>query len=772
MIASAVLALLSAWGVQYADSRVLLALPVVAWPATALLAWVLLGARPALVLLVVGWTLVRADWLLERHHPPALAGRDVVVTGVVCDFAREDADATRFLLCIDDGGPGALPERCVHLGWYEDAPPVRPGQRWQLLLRLRPPRGLANPGAFDFEHWLYVRGIGATGYVRRSPLNRPLPASARDCPVGRMRDGLVQRVKAALGNHPALGYVLGVVAGATHRLEDDDWELMRATGTTHLLAISGLNIAMVAAPWLWFMQMLGRLWPPLAGRRSLGLLIGLAVAVLYSALSGFAVATVRALVMLAAATALALLRRQAALPELLAAAVLAQLALDPAAVTSAGFALSFAGVAWLMLLSRPPPGGQRPSRAWVRSGLQLGEAQFVLGLGLAPLSLAWFQQLSLIAPLTNLLAVPVFTLLVMPLALAGSALLYLCPGAAAWLLRASADVVGQLMSVLALVAGSGLAIWRSAAVSWDALLLAATAALLLCWWRPLPWRGCALLLMLPIVCGVRAPRVQLAVTVMDVGQGLAVLVRTPNHALLYDAGPAFRRRDAGESVVEPVLRRLGLHHLDVLMLSHDDQDHAGGAASVLRAFPTGVLVAPRPPAPGVAARFRQCEQGLAWTWDGVRFRVLSPPAGDRWASDNDGSCVLWIEAPAASVLLPGDIGRAREMALGAAGALQRADLVLAPHHGSRSSSGDALVGALRARFVVFSAGHRNRWGFPAPEVRQRWAAGGACLLDTAASGALTFVTDHDGVLQVLSRQRIEGAHLWTADVSRRPPCRD
>jgi competence protein ComEC len=257
--------------------------------------------------------------------------------------------------------------------------------------------------------------------------------------------------------------------------------------------------------------------------------------------------------------------------------------------------------------------------------------------------------------------------------------------------------------------------------------------------------------------------------VLDVGQGLSVLVQTANHALLYDAGPAFRSRDAGTSVVLPALRALGVRHLDALLISHDDADHRGGAGAVLRGFPAATLIAG---APGRfdARSFRRCDTGASWTWDGVQFRLVGAGATPRTPkSDNDASCLLLVGS--GRLLLPGDIGARREGELVRGGFIAETELVLAPHHGSRRSSGASFVEATRPRFVVMSAGYRNRWGFPASEVVQRWERAGACILSTADTGATIFGFSGAARAQILHRQRIDGARLWTARPVGRPDCR-
>ncbi|GMW05509.1 MAG: DNA internalization-related competence protein ComEC/Rec2 [Gammaproteobacteria bacterium] len=772
-------ALAGAWFLQQAHAPQLLALPAACWALAGLCAWWLAGARVALVLLACGWTLVRAGWLLDAQLPEALAGQDVLVRGVVCDFPRSDPQAVRFVLALDAGRQSAaLPSR-VYLSWFDRAPPIRPGERWQLRVRLRPPRGLRNPGGFDFERWLYVRGIGASGYVRESRLNRPLDDAGPACALGAARGFLAERIAAALGTHPAAGHVLGVAVGATHRLTDDDWELLRRTGTTHLLAISGLNIAMVAAPFLLAGPWLSRIWSGFAGQANAGLAPAVLAATAYSALSGFEVSTVRALVMLMAAALLLTCRRRIEALDVLGTAAMALLVLDPQGVVSVSFWLSFLAVGWLLVAASRSAGrvAERSSSSVVlratsqlrRAGGDLLRAQAVLGLGLAPVTLAWFQQVSVVAPLTNLVAVPVFSVLVMPLALLGGVLVVPAPESGAAVLRLAADVTGGLLTLLRIAADAPLTVWEPLPAGTSGLLMATVAAAWLCWWAPLPLRACAVALLLPALLGGSRERPQLQVTALDVGQGLAVLVQTPRHALLYDAGPAFRLRDAGESVVLPALRSSGVGQLDAVVISHDDQDHAGGAGSVLRRFPQALLLTPE--GSRLRARRRQhCAAGLAWRWDGVLFRIVAPDPRATTISDNDRSCVLHVMAPGFSVLLPGDIERRQEDALAYAGLIETTDVVVAPHHGSRSSSGPALVAATRPRFVVFSTGYRNRWGFPATQVRERWAATGACLLDTAGDGAIRIASGDGGAPRLRRRERIDAAHLWTAGAGERPPC--
>lgn len=738
-------------------------------PLAALGTWWFAGGRAAAVVLLAGWTLLRAQWVLEDRWPESLAGTDVLVRGTICEFPKRDADALRILLVTEAAPP--LPQR-LHLGWYDAPSAVRPGERWQFRVRLKPPRGLSNPGGFDFEQWLYRRGIGATGYVRPSSVNRRLPGDPSVCPTAGFRAHLAGRIAAILEGRHAAPYIVGIAVGATHGLQPADWELLRRTGTTHLMAISGLNIAMVAVPFLWLGRIAVRLWPALGilVPSGAGLVPSLVAAAGYSALAGFEVSTVRACIMLLLAALIVHRGRRISGPDLLGAAAVMILVLDPFAVLTASFWLSFAGVAWLILAAagwRVTPRDAAEATTLKRWRVALayaatfGRVQLLLGLGLAPFTLAWFAQVSVIAPLTNLVAVPVFSLLVMPLTLAGAALLPL--GGGDLLLPLAADVLAVLLAGLERAAQWPAALWQPPPVTAVGVAFAAASVVMLCWPRPLALRWVAGLGLLPIVFGARnaPPDGVMRVVALDVGQGLSVLVQTPHHALLYDAGPAFRSREAGSSVVIPALRALGVRRLDALVVSHDDADHKGGAQAVLQAFPAAMLIATA--AHGLqAGSFQRCDTGRRWSWDGAQFRLIGPDATRvRPASDNDASCILEVRHAGGSVLLPGDIGQRRERDLAAHGLVRHVNVVLAPHHGSRSSSGEAFVAATGAQLAVMSAGYRNRWGFPAAEVMQRWAGQGACVLSTADTGALTLEFAARQLFTISRRQRLDGARLWT-----------
>lgn len=720
-----------AWGLaQFCGAVALLSLPALPHPGTFIL------ATPLVLAATVSprWRWLTAFWLgaalaawqadrrLDDQLDVLLDGEVVEVTGRIIGLVDHDARRQRFRFRIESGEfhgrPVALP-REVRLAIY-DPLEVAPGERWRWKVKLRRPRGFANPGGFDYERWLFAEGLGATGYVRE--LHR---AARLDAASGEWRAGVAGRF-AAVAEGPAAGLLRGLATGDRGGISVAQWDVLRLTGTAHLMAISGLHIALVAglalalASWLRRRLLPGAslAWPPLfAGT----------VAGIYGALAGFDVPVQRALVA-AAIVLLALgLRRRVAGGQLFGFALAAVLLLDPLAPLDTGFWLSFGAVAAILFTLA----GRRPAGAKIAGALAVQAGLFVL---MAPLVLASFGRVPLLSPLANLVAIPVFDGFVVPLVLLGLLLLP-WPEVAGVVLAVPARVLEYLFEFLELLADADLALTPAAAPAWT--LFAATAGLLLLAVpRAVPARMLALWLLLPaagFMAGIAHQPPPLAVHFLDVGQGLAVVVETPRHTLVYDTGPKFGDNDAAAFVVVPFLEARG-RQPDIVMVSHGDNDHAGGLATVAARFPRARLT----------GRARQSDvadcAGMSWEWDSIEFRVLHPSPGT--ATDNDASCVLRIRAGDFTVLLTGDIEAAAEARLVRAhGSEIAADVALVPHHGSRTSSSRALVKAIGARLVISATGHGNQWGFPRPDIVKRWRDNGAVLLDTGAQGCISIVFD-------------------------------
>ena len=704
---------------------------------------------------------------------PALERVDLEVVGVVAGLPRPGAQGVRFPFEIEAARRGADPvrvPRLVSLGWsagFDDEAAPRPaqralaaGQRWRFTVRLRRPHGQMNPHGHDHELALFEQGVRATGQVRDAPA--ALLAETGAWRVDRWR----QRVRDAIGRAVPDARVAGVLAalavGDQAAISRDDWGVFRDTGVAHLMSISGLHVTMFA--WL-AGGLLRAAW---SRRRRAALLLpaptaarwgGLAAAAAYAAFAGWGVPAQRTVWMIGVAALLRSVGRRWPWPLVLLAAACAVTAFDPWALLQPGFWLSFTAVGILLAsapggasreadAAPPPPPGTAAgrlaaaARRLARAAAGGVRTQAVATVALTPLTLVYFQQVSLVGFVANLAAIPLVTLLVTPLALLGVAFAPLWT-AAAWL-------VGRLAAFLGWLAGWPGAVWAPGAAPWWAQAAGLLGGLLLVLPLPARVRLAALPLALPLLLPPHAlpPHGAFELLAADVGQGSAVLVRTRHRLLVYDSGPRYARdSDAGGRVLLPLLRALGEPRVDLLVVSHRDSDHAGGAGALLRGVPVARLsssLEPGHPLLVAGVPHTRCEAGQRWEWDGVRFEVLHPPAEAyaRPARPNRLSCVLRVEGEAAapgrprSALLAGDIERGDEAALVAArGAALASEVLLVPHHGSRTSSSAAFVEAVRPRVAVVQAGYLNRFGHPAPEVAARYAAAGATLVDTARCGA-------------------------------------
>jgi competence protein ComEC len=737
----------------------------------------------------LGATGLRADLLLRDALAAELEGVDLDVTGVVASLPQRGGTGLRFRFDVESARlrdqPVAVPAR-VSLGWFigfHDDAALTPqqqslaaGQRWRFAVRLRRPHGHLNPHGFDHELHLFEQGVRATGTVRDTPARLLAPAAGH--PVERLRQRVRDAIEAHVDDRRAAGVLAALSIGDQGAIDREDWELFRHTGVAHLVSISGLHITMfawgasllIAAAWRRVAPLSTWVPAPQAGRWG-----GLAAAAAYALCSGWGVPAQRTVWMLAVATWLHGGGRHWPWPLVLLAAAVVVTALDPWALLQPGFWLSFAAVGLLMASSPaheaalPAADGDRwtARRAAASRSLRAAlRSQIIATLGLTPLTLVFFQQVSMVGFIANLLAIPVVTLLVTPLALLGALF------APLWWLAAL--VVRGLCTALGGLADVPGAVWSvPAAPPWAQAAGLAGAVLLI---LPLPWRlrllalPLALPLLMPVVARPEAGRFD--VLAVDVGQGTAVLVRTRGHVLLYDTGPQYSRdSDAGQRVLLPLLRARGDWPLDLLMLSHRDADHVGGARALLGAGAAATLsgsLEDGHPLRALASSSGRCEAGQAWQWDGVRFEVLHPPAsayGGGWKS-NGMSCVLRVWGPQGSMLLAGDIERAQEAALVVAnpGAL-RSDVLIVPHHGSKTSSTAAFLDAVQPSVAIVQSGYRNRFGHPAQEIVDRYVARGIVVRDSPGCGAWQWPGDRQG--QGVCQRDV--ARRYWHHVPQRPP---
>lgn len=691
----------------------------------------------SLLLLGTAWAIWRGALAMDARLPHALEGRDIEVVGRLVDLPQVGPAASRFTLNIEsavlDGKPLRLRGRAT-VSWYAGAPALPPCSRWHLLLRLKRPRGLLDPGSADSERSALERGIVATGYVRDDPDNARL-SKTRWCVDG-VRDAIAHGIATRVRHRHDAALLKAFAVGDTRDLAQHDWAVARANGVSHLIAISGFHVGVAAIFGVWLAMLLYAMLPRLGlwlPRSQAQAAAALMAAGIYLALAGFGLPTVRTLIMIAVVALARCSRRSSSGAHSLALAMIAILLVDPLAVLSAGFWLSFVGVSFLMLCL------QARGRGWRAFVHELTAGQLLMTVALLPLTMWFFGQASLVGALSNLIAVPLVSFAIVPCALVGMVLMWLCPPLAIPVLWLAAHLVHAQWWLLERMASWPGANWYLPSVQPVALALALCGALWLFMPRGVPLRWLGALLFLPLLWPTIRPPAEggFRVWVLDVGQGLSVLVQTHGHAMVYDAGARYPSGfNLGEAVVLPSIHALGIDRLDVLMISHGDNDHAGGAGVVAAAFPTAARYAGEPAR--MSMPMTQCLAGQSWRWDGVSFRVLNPRhalAG----KNNDNSCVLLIQGPAGRLLLTGDISSAVEPDVAAALGPGPAPVMLVPHHGSKTSSAPAFIRAVHPPFVVVSAGWRNRFGHPRPEVVARYAHAGVPMFNTATEGAIPLV---------------------------------
>ena len=739
-------------------------LPSLYW--FALLPFCLLGCRYHVGLRLFTWAVAGFLWaffcatnILSQQLATEIEGVNLELTGKVVSLPLVRPGMMRFELepysLFDHAGRAWPVPGKIRLSWYQNRVEIIPGQIWRLQVRLKRPYGFMNPGGLDYEGWLFQRQLRATGYVLQR-LENTLLAEGDGEYLQRLRYALRSKLVGVLGQAPNAALLLPLIIGERGSMSSEHWRILTATGTNHLMAISGLHIGFIAFLAFWLMRII---WP-LGGPTSLflaspyaAMLSALVCAAVYAALAGFAIPTQRALAMLVVFLGLRLLHRQTAATHIMALALLAVLLIDPFAVLSAGFWLSFAAFSVILygMNSRLDTQG-----LWWR----WGRVQLLLAIGLIPLLIFWFQQIPLLGMPANIIAVPWVSIFTVPLALLGALVLTISEPAGAFVLQLALKSVDIIWSVLTFLAALEFAVIPVQHRSWPVLLLAAAGVALLLMPAGLPGRYLGLVFFLPLAFPVtQKPRAgELHFTALDVGQGLAVVLRTQHHVLLYDTGARYSGRfNAGSAVISPYLRSLGITELDKLIVSHGDNDHIGGFHGLTERIQIRSIVTSVPDAFAVAEA-STCDDTQRWQWDGVIFDILHP-APESGLRGNNASCVLRVSVGGQSLLLTGDIEkRAEKILLERYGRKLAADILLAPHHGSRTSSSEAFLDAVQPHYAIFPVGYRNRFGFPKRDIIARYKKRNIRQLQTARSGAIEFQLGAAGL--ALTEYRQQSRRFW------------
>ncbi|MGR8936076.1 MAG: DNA internalization-related competence protein ComEC/Rec2 [Gammaproteobacteria bacterium] len=679
-----------------------------------------------------------AQLRLNARLQPQLQGIDLAVEGVVASLPEIETHSVRFNFDVTRSIV-QLPAH-LRLSWYYPQQTPKAGQRWHFTVRLKRPHGSFNPGGFDYERWLLRQDIGASGYVRVPAQARLLGDGGFAYTILRWRQRLSDRLEELFPESQNIGLIKALTLGDGHSITEKQWDAFRQTGTVHLMVISGAHIALVAG-WIYFI--VRRLWaftgclryPP----QNVAVFAALCGAIAYTLLAGFAIPARRALIMVVVGLLAVLGQRRVLSGHTLALAALLVTAIQPSALLVPGFWLSFAAVGLIAYVLA----GRLRRNSVLLSAIKI---QWAMALGLTPLLLLFFQQVSLLSLPANFVAVPLVGFVAVPLALLAVLLLPLYPPVSRWLLQIVDLSLGGLDAALNFLLRMPFTSVSHPQPALWALLSASLGAFILLAPRGIPSRWLGFVLWLPLLFPLREEIEGSAVkmTLLDVGQGLSAVLQTRTHCLVFDTGAKFSDSfDMGQAVLLPFLRSQGIAKLDEVIVSHGDNDHRGGLEALLQGIATAQLSSSDS---GVLQQYnaKPCAGIRQWQWDDVTFTLLAPPNGV-FVKENDNSCVLKVDSAYGSILLPGDIEAEAEIWLTNNFRRQlQADILVAPHHGSKTSSTTTFLRDVKPHYILIPAGYRNRFGFPHATVLRRYRQIGAVWLSSADAGAITVLLSNKG----------------------------
>ena len=704
------------------------------------------------------WALLGIGNNVSHSLNPELESRVVKLTGSVISLPTIYEDHVQFLFDVSDifdnkkqhfASPGT-----IRLNWYKTKVIPAPGETWLLSAKLKRPYSFMNPGGFDYETWMMRQRVKATGYVKKSKTNQILEES-NGYFMQRLRYKLSQEIKNKI-DKPLLGLVLALSLGDRSQLDPNQWRILTNTGTNHLIAISGLHLGFVAGLIYFLTQTLWRQFyfaTQIMPAPIIASVLAFVGAFFYAALADFSLPTQRALIIIAVFLLGLFSSRRLLVSNVVCIAIVLILLLDPFSILAADFWLSFTAVILILYITRYRHSNQSPLRRW----LQL---QCLLSLALSPFLIFWFKQFPLYSIFANLIAIPIIGFIVVPLVLLAMVLLLPFPRGAEFI-YGFVDKISHLhWSYLEFLSQQNSAIIPVAVPNKASLIIAIIGIVILLMPKGLPGRWLGLLFLLPLLSPVTTSLKpgEFKFSLLDVGQGLAAIIQTRQNTLIYDAGARFSERfNIGDAVIKPYLRYMGITQLSMLMISHGDNDHIGGANTLIEQFNIDrVLTSVPEKIPINSAEL--CHAGQQWTWDGVKFEVLHPSIESDFTGNN-ASCVLKVSSQQGSVLLTGDIEQPAEKSLINNMPEQiKVDILLAPHHGSKTSSSNEFIAAVAPKYSVISSGYRNRFGFPKQDIMSRYEAHGVETLVTYMSGEISMKFSAAGL--IIEQFRSNNRRFW------------
>lgn len=738
---------------------------------------------------------------LDSRLPITFEGRNILVQGTVVDIPEFREDGVRFrfnvISALTEEKKVPIPlSGVVRLGWYKNSLPISAGERWQLLVRLKQPSGFMNPGGFDYEKWLFTERVIATGYVRDTASSRGLEIqskrleSASDWSVSFIRQKIHETIQQRVPDKASAAILSALSVADRSKLNKQQWEHLQKTGTSHLVAISGLHIAIVASFAFFPVFLLWRIFPSLNERipvRVAGGVVAIIFATVYAMLAGFTLPTQRALLMVIIALLGLISRRNFPPSSIFATAMIAVLIFDPLAGMSVSFWLSFLAVGIILIISKRQMATDDAvvevnNQATVKKSrrlkaFQLSKLQILLSLGMFPLGLLFFGTASVSSPIANLFAIPWVSLIVVPLTLLGVLFMPLSSMVSDSLFVVAALAVDWLFKGLDYLATNPLFLVNLPEIPVFYLLMVFGGFLFTLMPKGFPGRWLGLVALFPAIFFTpQKPELNsFSYTLLDAGQGMASVLRTKNHTLIYDAGKRVNDNfDIGKLVVVPYLQSKGVRHVDLMMISHEDLDHRGGAQAILESVEVGEVQSSDLsilPKYDVVA----CKAGDRWQWDGVNFEVLSPSGNglennglsdetiaEPQISDNNLSCVLRVSTKSHSLLLTGDIEKQTEHKLVEKYADKLgSDVIIVPHHGSRTSSTDGFIEATNPKLALVPAGYRNRFGHPKEDVISRYKRKDITVMDTVEQGAIEIGFAEEKAEPIIKYWREKKRGFWS-----------
>ena len=697
------------------------------------------------------WACGFAGVRMADRLPEHLEGQHIKVEGRVVGLPQNDERRVRFDFAVSKSKlETRLPEK-IRLSWYFPKQQIKAGQYWQFTVKLKKPHSRFNPGGFDYEKWLLMQNIGATGYIRNKPLPRLIATESSYQNFDCLRQKIADNLDVLMGHAENSGIIKALTIGERHDISHKQWDIFRKTGTVHLMAISGLHIGLVAGlAYLLALKTSIRL--AIISPQIIAAIITIIVALFYAALAGFSLPTQRALLMLTIAMAATSWQRNIMSVNTLALTMFIVLLFDPLAVLSAGFWLSFLAVVIIVYSLA----GRLGKAGYWKTAIKI---HWVTAIGLAPLLIFYFQQVSIVAPVANLLAVPVISLLVVPLCLIAVLVMFFMPKLAEHVFLLVDKILQVLWSFLAEMAQLSYANFSTTLVPFYAIPLALLGVFILLSPRGMPMRWLGMVMFLPLLfVDLKKPEQgEVTLTLLDVGQGLSAVIETNKHVLVFDTGAKYSDQyDMGDAVVIPFLNSKGIKDVDTLLISHGDNDHIGGAESVIKQNRVDKILTS---VPMMLAQYspEQCQAGQSWDWDDVKFEILWPVQNS--FSENNNSCVLKVSSKQGSFLLTGDIEAEAEGGLIKKYAQQlESDVLIAPHHGSKTSSTLSFLKWVKPAIVLIPSGYRNRFSFPHEDVLIRYREINTSWMNTADDGALIVEMKKD-LLEVNSIRR-ERTKYW------------